>query len=306
MKNILTNHEMPRCMLNSYNESHNDYDFVLFHLYIKDEVYRDYFLNMRKNNPDRMMILDNSAYEMYVSGDIFTSTDFVGVIKELRPDYYIIPDVLMDYVKTVNRFDDWITNWIPFIEEVCKEGINPKPMCVPQGRSLIDFMDCFNYMYNSLKGNICDFRFCIPFHNSFFYMLGSEDNIESRKIINVLWGDERKTTTKDLTEDDKYAVGRCLLMDIIAMWETDNEILSYHLLGTHNPIELKYLSQFDNIYTYDTGYPVKLALSGKMLGKETSKPEIIIDDFFENNIENIDVIVILYNINQLRSYIGDE
>ncbi len=326
MRTVLTNHELPVCMLTDYNLKYNDYDFVLYHLFIKDKEYREYFMNLRRDYPNRMMILDNSAYEMYVTGESFYNSRYIDVIVELRPDYYIIPDALMDKETTISMFDQWTNNtaytkdngtksWESLISEIdrkClrddKSKLTPQPMCVPQGRTIKEFFECLDYMYNKLKCEIC-----IPFHNDFFYSLGSEDTADTRQIIDVLWGDcdsgscRTKFTIKDLSKDDKYAVGRCIVMNMLADWEIDNERLHYHILGTHNPRELKYISQFDGVDTYNTDYPVKLAISkGPKLGLEDNKPEIIIDNFFDLDLNICTVQHIIYNINTLRKYIKNE
>ena len=57
---IKINSEIPLCMLDNNNEL-NEYDFVLFDLYKTNQKYREYFLNQRKEYPERLMIFDNSA-----------------------------------------------------------------------------------------------------------------------------------------------------------------------------------------------------------------------------------------------------
>ena len=66
---IKTNSELPITLLNSHNETLNDFDFVLLHLYVSDPGYRKYFDQMREQHPERMMIFDNSAYEFFVKGE---------------------------------------------------------------------------------------------------------------------------------------------------------------------------------------------------------------------------------------------
>ena len=53
------NSELPMCLL-SQNNGINEYDFVLFHLYISNKDYRNYYRNQRVLFPGRLMILDNS------------------------------------------------------------------------------------------------------------------------------------------------------------------------------------------------------------------------------------------------------
>ena len=58
---MITNSELPNTLLH-LNMELNDYDFVLYHLLKSNEKYKQWAYNQRKNHPNRMMILDNSAY----------------------------------------------------------------------------------------------------------------------------------------------------------------------------------------------------------------------------------------------------
>ncbi len=293
IERILTNHELPYCMLEEYNKEYNDYDFVLFHLYISDEAYRGYYLTMRESDPDRMMILDCSAYEYYVSGKEFNNEEYNNVIFELKPDYFIIPDVLMDKDKTVKNAYDWVD----IINDTVNKfsDIKSKPMYVPQGETIYEFFDCLELMRLIFPNE----KACIPFHNKFFYELGSLDTDLTKRIKECLWGKKHHVPT----EDDKYAIGRCVVIDMISHWEIDNGRLEVHLLGTHNPVELQWMSYYDNIRTYDTGYPVKLGISEVLIGHEVEKPNVIIDDFYHKQLNKKEISFILYNINKLRDYI---
>ena len=98
---IKTNSELPITLLNKYNEKLNDFDFVLFHLYISEPEYKQYFDDLRKRHPERRMIFDNSAYEFFVKGEKLDLDKYEKMIIELNPDYYILPDTLMDKEKTM-------------------------------------------------------------------------------------------------------------------------------------------------------------------------------------------------------------
>ena len=47
------------------------------------------------------MILDNSAYEFFVKGQSLDLDKYKEAIIELNPDYYILPDTLMNREKTI-------------------------------------------------------------------------------------------------------------------------------------------------------------------------------------------------------------
>ena len=83
--------------------------------------------------------------------------------------------------------------------------------------------------------------------------------------------------------DAEYAMGR------VQFISDNDDILNYnnfehiHLLGSHQPYEKKYYHDFD---TMDTGYPVKCALEGVMLGNDYEKPNTIIDDFLDKDLDD--------------------
>ena len=88
------------------NEELNDYDLVLFHLYCEYDWYKEYYLNLRQTNPNRIMIFDNSAYEFYIKGEKLDLDKYFNAINELNPNYYILPDSLMNRDETLkNAFD---------------------------------------------------------------------------------------------------------------------------------------------------------------------------------------------------------
>ena len=78
---------------------------------------------------------------------------------------------------------------------------------------------------------------------------------------------------------------------------------TFHMLGSHNPIEIKYYDIFDNIISFDSGYPVKLAISGIKLGEEKEKPNVIIDDFYNMDLSDHIKELIAHNICEMKYYL---
>lgn len=196
-----------------------DYDFVLHHL-LDNPAYRNWY----KGSP-RMKILDNSAYEYFIRGEELDVEHFIKCIEDLQPDYYLLPDVLMDKEKTIQMVKDWPGTTV---------GVG---IPVLQGNSIEDFRECLS-LYKSLGYNYI----AIPFHNRFLWELG---------------GNPIMTEAPD---DLRYAVGRRILLDKMSK---DLEGLSVHLLGTHHPIEFTELPPFVN--TIDTAYAVKQGVVGRGL-----------------------------------------
>lgn len=257
------NSELPLCML-SFNNELNEYDFVLFHLYKTNKRYRNYYLAQRRLYPDRLMIFDNSAYEFYVKGEQLDLEEYFNAIMELKPDMYILPDVLMDSQKTI----DGVTEFFKKYNTKIETATGCEPLAVIQGNSEEELIKCMDIYRDLDISNIA-----IPFHNSFFvdemYPSCTEDQID---II--------KQHYKEITLDHKYALGR---MEFVTrhVWDL-MEFAHVHLLGSHCPFEKKFYGGF--IDTMDTGYPVKCAMEGVMMGHEKSKPNIIIDEFLDKEL----------------------
>ena len=296
---IKTNSELPLTLLESHNVELNDYDFVLFHLYLSNPSYRAYFDDLRVTHPERMMILDNSAYEFYVKGETLDLDLFTKAIIELNPDYYILPDTLMDKKQTLRDTMIFRSTHQRFIENSF-EYFNmepPQPIAVAQGNTIEEFNDCLTELLYMGYKNIA-----LPFHNRFF----KEEFFECEGPIAYEFA---KNGYNYCTEDVRYAMGRCEWLAIHGtdlLFDGDKPRFDrLHFLGSHCPAEKAFYSIFfcgmDNV-SMDTGYPVKLAIQGEVLGKEKEKPNIIIDDFMENEIDPATVQLIEDNVNKFREY----
>lgn len=260
---MLTNSELPLCMLNQ-NLELNGFDFVLYHLYESSQVYKDYYLRMREDHPERLMILDNSAYEFFIKGETLDMDGYVDSINELNPDMYILPDTLMNMEKTLKDTKDFLKKY---------HITHSEPLAVAQGNTPNELTACLLLYKDMGIKNIA-----IPFHNSFF----KDAKVNEYNEYSMM----TKYATLELTEDMKYALGRI-------HWVGQNrdllrEFRHVHLLGSHCPYEkVYYNSGYTDalIDTMDTGYPVKCAIEGFELFKEPHKPNIIIDDFLYEDLD---------------------
>lgn len=259
---MFTNSELPMCMLHR-NEELNNMDFVLFHLYKGNEEYKKYYNQLHEKEPTRLTILDNSAYEFYIKGEELIEEEYVSAIEEYKPSLYICPDVLMDKEKTLELT-------IPFLEKYSvRFNRHSLPLCVIQGNTAQELIHCLIKYYRC--GKTC---IAIPFHNSFFKEYADEH------VLN-----EWRLEFGGLTEDMKYAAGRCSFI------QQHKDILSQamyiHLLGSHNPWERFWIEKNcpGLVNSMDTGYPVKVGYAGYELFKEPNKPEVIIDDFLNEELD---------------------
>lgn len=269
---MITNCELPNTLL-KYNMELNDYDFVLFHLLRDNKEYREYYFNIKRNHPERLMILDNSAYEFFVKGEELNLDEFVKWINWLMPDYYILPDYLMDREKTINSI-------IEFMDKYKIEC--SKPLAVAQGKTSEELTDCL-IRYKVLGIDYVG----VPFHLSFYKNYPIKDDISHEFL----------TTYKECNEDLLYAMGRVSWIrdheNVLRMFE--NKV---HILGSHCPLEKLF---YKDLYSMDTGYPVKLGITECNMFEEKSKPNIIIDEFLDKKLTENQINTIISNIQKFKN-----
>ena len=153
---MITNCELPLCLMNEVNEL-NQFDLVLFHLVRDNASYREWAYEQRRLHPERTMILDNSAYEFFVKGETLNLDEYAYFVRDLQPDYFILPDVLQDRKKTIAGITEFLEKY-PMDDLEVKTTI-PQPMAVLQGNTDRELTQCmFDYVKLGLK------NICIPFH----------------------------------------------------------------------------------------------------------------------------------------------
>lgn len=273
-----TNSELPLSLLQDLNQSLNDYDFVLFNLYISNEEYRDYYKDLRQQDPDRLMIMDNSAYELYKSGKSLDLNAYKEAILDLQPDIYIVPDTLMDMTETLQKAQQW-QDLRKDLDEV---GI--LPMYVAQGSTFDEMVYCAMEYCGTYRAECV----AVPFHNSFFKEIHTDPHIENEFIERM----------GKMNEDMRYAMGRVqFLSDYDHVFK---RFLYVHLLGSHHPLEKQFYNGLPWIKSMDTSYPVKCALEGYVLFNEPHKPDSVIDNWLTQEIDPKTRQLIVYNVQKFK------
>lgn len=273
-----TNSELPLSLLQDLNQSLNDYDFVLFNLYISNEEYREYYKRMRQDEPDRLMIMDNSAYELYKSGKSLDLNAYRDAILDLQPDIYIVPDTLMNMTETLQKAQQWQD----LRKDLDEMGI--LPMYVAQGSTFDEMIYCAMEYCDTYKAECV----AVPFHNSFFKEIQADPQIENEFIERM----------GKMNEDMRYAMGRIqFLSDYDHVF---NRFKYVHLLGSHHPLEKHFYNGLPWIKSMDTSYPVKCALEGYVLFNESHKPDSVIDDWLTQEIDPKTRQLIVYNVQKFK------
>ena len=278
--------ELPFTMLDKEMEV-NDYDFVLYHHYLHSDIYKNNYLKRRKEHPERMMILDNSAYEFFVSHERFYPEDYAAVINELKPDYYIVPDTLMNAEETVYSAVSWVHTYY----NDCKES-GAQPFFTPQGKTKEEFDWCIEVMTRFIEQKNLSKLLCIPFHDQFLREYKIDDD-----VVRSVYGNQNINLKEEV--DKRYALGRVMLMKELAKKYPDYR---FHLLGSHDPRELRAHKDIKQIQSFDSGYPVKLGVMGVKFGDEKEKPNIIIDDFCNKSLDEDIKNLIVNNIITMKKF----
>lgn len=109
--------------------------FCLAHFYVQYEKYREFF--KKKKAEGAFVTLDNSAAEKF----LVTEDILIKVVRDLKPDEVIAPDVLFDYKQTIENLDK-------FIERMKNENLlkHTKIFACPQGKSKFEWEECYSYM----------------------------------------------------------------------------------------------------------------------------------------------------------------
>lgn len=111
--------------------------FCLAHHYLADLSYKEYFLNIRKNNPDAFITLDNGAAEH----SLVTQEVLLEAVKELRPNEVIAPDILFDCHHTLDNF-------YIFVDKMKTNNLleHTSVFACPQGSNKEEWFHCYMRM----------------------------------------------------------------------------------------------------------------------------------------------------------------
>lgn len=165
-------HEVPTALL-TQSRLFNDYDYALVHLFESHPNYYNFFKDSLSMG--REVILDNSVFEL---GSAFDSTEYKRWVNDLKPTYYIIPDVLDNAQETIKNIVEWENN------------STSKTIGVIQGATFVEAIDC----YVNIKDKVD--MLAISFNCKFYetdpqkhilqqWMTGRQNFIEHLRILGI-------------------------------------------------------------------------------------------------------------------------
>jgi len=259
---IKISHESPIGLLQD-SLHFNDYQYCLVHLLEEQPKYLEHFERCRDEGIP--VLLDNSIFEL---GTAFDSEEFAKWVDRLRPDEYIVPDVLEDSKGTIESLHNWVENF---------GHVKGKRIGVVQGKNYDEIVECYKAVDEH-----CD-KIAISFNYSYYLELFPHQN----KYLS-------------------WSMGRVLLLEKLLEDGIINTEKDHHLLGCGLPIEFVhyYGDRYSWIDSLDTSNPVVHGLlgiryNGWGLG---SKKSIMLCDMIDHEIVNIEDIK--YNLKKFREFVN--
>lgn len=123
-------HEAPKAIFNRVQQ-HTDGDYALVHLFETDQEYFNMFKQAVADGRD--IILDNSIFEL---GESFDHDRYAYWINQLKPTWYIVPDVWKNGPATAKMFEE-------FFSKHPKESLHGKVIGVAQGYTPEEVAECY-------------------------------------------------------------------------------------------------------------------------------------------------------------------
>ena len=265
---LLVSHESP---IQLFEESleYNDYQYCLVHLMEESDEYRDWFMTVNKRfGAD--VLLDNSIFEL---GESFDPQKYAHWLREINPNYYIIPDVLEDATGTMTQWQDWQQNHMPAECKSAKIG-------VVQGKTWQDLINCYQFMSEEAD------YIAISFDYSYYKYTGSGSSKLER------WCSGRQRFIQDLIDK--------------GLW---NWSKPHHLLGCSLAKEFKYYvdNRITNIRSCDTSNPIVAALKGLRYNGDlglNEKPSTMLCDLINAEVDEDTFELAQYNTTMFKHILG--
>ena len=259
---MLVSHESPISILDKSRE-YNDYDYALVHLFETHPEYYEFFKTSVKVG--RQVLLDNSIFEL---GESFDQDKFAKYVKELKPNYYIVPDVLEDGYSTIHSFHNFIKKYpdLPGLK-----------IGVVQGKTYDELVDCYKYMSDHAD------YIAISFDYSYYVATGMGK-----------------------TKLERFSSGRYSLIQDLKREGIWNKFKPHHLLGCSLAKEFYLYRDDPSIRSVDTSNPVvagikELRYNGN-LGLN-DKPSIKLADLIDHQVTDTEMEDIEYNVKEFKKIV---
>ena len=258
---LLIAHECPLSIMKLIDQ-YTDYSYALVHLFEKFPSYLEFFKKALAN--DREVILDNSLFELR---EMFDPANFASWIEQIRPTYYVIPDVWEKATQTIESCRKWITFY---------SGLPGKTIGVVQATTYKEAVECYKYLVEVVDKVAFNFENCV--YSSLFPHPNKRISLANGRL---------------------YLISRMLEEGII------NTNKPHHLLGVNLPQEVLYYKDMKFFDSIDTSNPVVHGLKEIHYFEYglLSKEEIKLADLIAVEPTAEQISVIIQNISRFRRWV---
>ena len=265
---LLVSHESPLQLLEE-SLNYNDYQYCLVHLMEENEEYRDWFLTVN-NRFGQEVLLDNSIFEL---GEAFDPEKYAHWLKEINPNYYIVPDVLEDAEGTMEQWRNWTDVFEPVDNTSHKIG-------VVQGKTWQELVECYRFMSDRAD------YIAISFDYSYYLTTG----VGTGKL-------------------EKWCTGRQRFIQHLIDEGIWNWNKPHHLLGCSLAKEFRYYvdKRITNIRSCDTSNPIVAALKGLKYNSDLglrSKPSTMLCDLINADVDEDTAELVEYNTSMFKRIVN--
>lgn len=267
---LLVSHESPLQLLEE-SLNYNDYQYCLVHLMEENEQYREWFTTVNTRF-GQDVLLDNSIFEL---GESFDPEKYAHWVKELNPNYYIVPDVLEDSEGTMEQWRNWTDVFEPVDNTSHKIG-------VVQGKTWQELVECYRFMSERAD------YIAISFDYSYYL-----------------------TTGAGIQKLEKWCTGRQRFIQHLIDEGIWNWNKPHHLLGCSLAKEFRYYvnNNITNIRSCDTSNPIVAALRGLKYNGDLglrSKPSTMLCDLINADVDEDITELAIYNTVMFKRILNRE
>ena len=243
--------------------------FVLAHLWVQSEQYRNFIYDRIDEDLECWITLDNSAAERA----LVTEDVLIQVVKELAPSEVIAPDVLFDK-------DATIANAVKFRDRMEAEGLleSTDIFFCPQGKTKEDWLEAYEWGLNQDWINVIGFsKIAIP---------------------NAWLSDDHFSNLRSFKEDQGIKEARHMAYDYLK--ERNLLLKPIHCLGQGSYTEFEYYDH-PAMRSTDSVYPVLAAAHGIDFTKDSETRIPTPHNFLETyDMSGVDMRLIESNIEMLK------
>ena len=266
---MLVSHETPISFLDQ-SKQYNDFDYALVHLFETHPEYYSFF--KRSLLEGREVLLDNSIFELK---EAFNPDKYAEYIEELKPTYFIVPDVLEDATST-------ITSYLNFREKY--SHLPGMWIGAIQGRTYEEIVKCYKVM-----SEVADY-IAISFDFSWYQQIGMSQSNNS-----------------SLMKLERMCDGRQKLIQMLIRDGIWNHNKPHHLLGCSLAREFAAYKDIPSIRSCDTSNPVVAGIVGRTYIKGIGlreKPSVLLADLIDTELDEQQQRDIGYNTAEFKHIIG--